>query len=183
VTRYDAEEALLHHYAERPDYGSPLDSHSPAKIAGQVGVEELRGPILDVGCGDGRLAAALPGIQVVGIDYCAERIAKASARGLVFAKFILGDAWDLPGEDQTGTYPTIFAVEVLEHLARPRRMVALLRRLLAPGGVLIATVPRAMPYEAHLQVFATVEQVHDQLEPQVVSEALRQHWVLRWGPL
>jgi len=102
--------------------------------------------VLDIGCGGGLLAEALArrGHDVLGLDPAAEAISAARAhsegRGLSLA-YRVGRAEDLVAEG--ATFPVVTALELIEHVPDPRRLVALLARLLAPGGLLfISTLNR-----------------------------------------
>lgn len=95
-------------------------------------------PILDIGCGDGRLLAYLArrGFSYArGVDISAEQIALATQRGVHATCADLFDV--LPAQRQQ--YATIIAVDVLEHFSREElpRLVALIHAALAPGGRLI----------------------------------------------
>jgi len=69
-------------------------------FAALVGSEQLRGRVLDVGCGTGEhaLMAAKAGFEATGIDIAPTAIrqaeAKAQERGLM-ARFVVGDAFEL----------------------------------------------------------------------------------------
>ena len=98
--------------------------------------------IVDVGCGDGnglgRWAAA-KGHAYLGLDVSHAALAKARSLGLAVQH--ITDASQLP-------LPSISAgavacLEVFEHLLDPASAVAEIKRVLEPGGFLIATVPNA----------------------------------------
>lgn len=52
---------------------------------------------------------------------------------------ILADIHELPIDD--GSFDFVLLTEVLEHVAEPQRALTELRRVLAPGGTLLLTVP------------------------------------------
>ena len=93
--RADEFEAI---YASTPpwDIGRPQAAFADLATAGQ-----LRGRVLDAGCGTGEhaLLAASLGLEAIGVDAAATAIAiaerKARERGLT-ASFRVGDALDLP---------------------------------------------------------------------------------------
>lgn len=102
--------------------------------------------ILDVGCGAGLLAEALAGLghDVLGLDAAGAAIeaarAHAEGQGLALA-YRAGLAEELLAEG--ASFPVITALEVIEHVPDPARFVALLGRLLAPGGTLfLSTINR-----------------------------------------
>jgi glycosyltransferase involved in cell wall biosynthesis len=100
------------------------------------------GSILDVGCGEGIVTerlAAVSGSATVGVDLGTEALQKEWQRregGRL--SFCPGSAYDLPFED--GSFDLVCALEVLEHLERPREALAELARV-SSGSVLVS-VPR-----------------------------------------
>jgi len=101
--------------------------------------------ILDAGCGSGPLFAALreQGAVVTGFDQSAEMLAHARAR--------LGDDADLRVADLAGPLPfadgefdDVIASLVLHYLRDWDPVLAELRRVLKPGGRLIASVNHPM---------------------------------------
>jgi SAM-dependent methyltransferase len=106
---------------------------------------------LDVGCNTGPLLIPLRqrGYDVVGIDVSPGDVHQAEQylceRGLPHAGLAAADGTRLPFRDQS--FDFVLLVDVLEHTDQPERMVAEVGRLLAPGGMVIATVPWAYhPY-------------------------------------
>lgn len=101
------------------------------------------GALLDVGCGDGVFLdmarrAGFP--RCLGFDWDKRRIARAQALGLEacaedWASFCAGQA--------DGAFTTITIFDVLEHFPRPAQALVQLRRMLAPGGRLVVTLPNA----------------------------------------
>ena len=127
---YEAENAtsLLNAYYERP---AVLD------LAGDV-----RGrTILDAGCGSGPLAAELVarGADVVGFDGSPAMIDLARRRlGEAVPLTVHDLAEPLPYDDET--FDDVVASLVLHHLEDWDRPLAEIRRVLKPGGRLIASV-------------------------------------------
>jgi SAM-dependent methyltransferase len=101
-----------------------------ADVAARVRGHE---PVLDVGCGEGALAAALPG--VIGLDRSSTMLAAAPLPS------VQGDATALPfARDSVAAVVTI---NVLYHLDHPEIAIREARRVLRSGGVLAAgTVSR-----------------------------------------
>jgi SAM-dependent methyltransferase len=96
----------------------------------------LRGhdPILDLGCGEGALAAALPG--VIGLDRSPTMLAAAPP------PVVLGDALTLPFRD--ASMRAVACVNVLYHLPEPVQAIEEARRVLRTGGLFAAaTVARS----------------------------------------
>ena len=101
--------------------------------------------VLDVGPGDGwpalPVAAARPDLEVVGVDPSPLRTRVCSANGgrlgLANARFLTADAAALPFAD--GAIELVTAASSLEEAADPEAVLAELRRVLRPGGVLRAS--------------------------------------------
>jgi SAM-dependent methyltransferase len=95
--------------------------------------------VLDVGTGDGTYAlAAERGATVTGVDASREMLdaaaGRARGRGLAI-DLREGDVAHLPFED--GSFDVVIAVTVLCFVSDPRRAVAEMARVLAPGGKLV----------------------------------------------
>lgn len=103
--------------------------------------------VLEVGCGVGAQSEILlrrfPDIKLTGIDLSEKQLtaAKSSLEKLAFAK----DRYDLhlmSGENLTfesESFDGAFLCFVLEHVPDPRRVLAEVRRVLSPGGVIYIT--------------------------------------------
>ena len=94
-------------------------------------------PFLDAGAGTGLNLRWLPAGSV-GIDINPRNVAVLRDR-LPGHRIVEGDIEDLPFAD--GSFGTVVCTEVLEHVPNPRQALAEFRRVLAPGGVLIGSVP------------------------------------------
>ena len=97
--------------------------------------------ILDIGCGAGRLGAALKqrqSMEVIGI----ERHKKAAERACEVLDAVHEiDLGDLSAEYPPGPFDVIVCADVLEHLQQPRPVLERLRSLLAHDGLLVASLP------------------------------------------
>ena len=97
--------------------------------------------MLDVGCGDGRLAReikqVLPGVVVHGCDLSITALNRAEGLDRRYAVDLNVDR--LPEPD--GSLDLVVASEVIEHLIEPGRAVAEFHRVLRPGGHVLITVP------------------------------------------
>ena len=96
--------------------------------------------VLDLGCRDGALTQAYAGgNEIVGVDADREALAEAQKLGIETHWADLDDA--LPFQD--ATFDVVVAVELLEHLRDPKRVVSEVLRVLRPGGTFVASVPNA----------------------------------------
>ncbi len=102
--------------------------------------------IADVGCGVGygaRWLAERTGAKVDAFDASGEAIQTAEKYfphpGVSFQKKAMEDMPDIPN-----TYDMIVALEVIEHLAGPERLVEWARGSLAPGGVFVVSTPNSL---------------------------------------
>ncbi|RSN34262.1 SAM-dependent methyltransferase [Amycolatopsis sp. WAC 01416] len=112
--------------------------------------------VLDLGCGDGRHAyeAYKRGADVVAADlddtalkYVRDMFANLAKAGeapaTASAMAVRTDALRLPFP--TGSFTRVIVAETLEHIHADRTVLAEASRVLAPGGRLVATVPRWWP--------------------------------------
>jgi SAM-dependent methyltransferase len=103
-------------------------------------------PVLDLGCGDGKLLAFL-GSQgfrdVLGVDRSPVQVERG--RRLAPAARVLLDDGAGVLRRSAGAFGVIFCIDVLEHLTRDELLetLRLIAAALRPGGVLIAQVPNA----------------------------------------
>lgn len=98
--------------------------------------------VLDVGCGEGRFAAELAraGAEVVGIDVAAEPLRRARERHpelVDLCRVPAAGAWPLPD----ARFDTIWAGEVIEHVADTSGWLSEVRRVLRSGGKLLLSTP------------------------------------------
>jgi SAM-dependent methyltransferase len=132
---------------------------------------------LDLGCNAGyysKMISDLGFAEVLGVDIEPEFIARACR---YFAsdvprsrrKFEVANAEELDAPDR---FDFILCTEVIEHTARPDRVLANLARALAPGGIAVVTLPNriSIPYAWAMLVHA--------LKRRPVDPVLRDH--LSW---
>jgi SAM-dependent methyltransferase len=91
--------------------------------------------VLEVGCGLGILAgdvaAAAPGVQVVGVELSAAQIAASTPRAGVTT--LQGDAHALDFPD--ASFDLVYARYLLEHVADPERVLREMHRVARPAGL------------------------------------------------
>ena len=105
-----------------------------ARLADAFGGRPCR--LLDLGCGAGFLAndLAARGNQVVGLDASPDalEVARAHADPVRAPVYVEGDAMSLPWPD--GEFDAVCAMDFLEHVEHPHRVIAEAARVLTPGG-------------------------------------------------
>jgi SAM-dependent methyltransferase len=102
-----------------------------------------KGSLLDLGCGQGSVLATLKGHHdVYGLEFDAGARATATARGLSVQSIDLDAVSTLPF---TFSFDYILVSEVCEHLLDPRNVFRLAFSHLKVGGLLVVTVPNAIP--------------------------------------
>ena len=152
---------------------------------------ELRGPVLDGGCGDGRLASLVFDREVawVGVDSSPTQLAANPFRPLV-----LGDMGRLPFRDDV--FGEVTHLWCLYHLDEPTVAIGEAKRVLRPGGRCFAAtsardndpelVPEgypASPFDAEeaaeiVTVGRVVFGVDEGVGPVVLADGVDD----RWGP-
>lgn len=126
--------------AEQVSYDE-LEPENYEKIAEAIGDAN---PILDIGCGEGKLAnfmATTLGKQVHGIDISDYKLAKAQEaaeqHGIShLVQFVNANASRLAFLDDT-SFAAIVSVYTLHELENPRKALQELRRVLRAGGRLV----------------------------------------------
>ena len=153
---YDVEnsQSLLNAYYERP---------AMLRLAGDVQGRR----ILDAGCGSGPLAAALlsRGAKVTGFDGSPAMIQLARRRlGENVALRVHDLAQPLPYRD--GAFDDVVASLVLHYLGDWRGPLAEIRRVLRPGGRIIASInhPFVRPYNDPGQNYFATQQYREDYE-------------------
>lgn len=101
--------------------------------------------VLDLGCGTGALGRWLARQELLVLDgvtlsEAEARIARPSYRQIVVADL---ETIDLATHFTAGTYDAIVCADVLEHLRNPGVLLAQCRKLLAPHGRLLVSIPNA----------------------------------------
>jgi SAM-dependent methyltransferase len=94
------------------------------------------GAILEVGCGEGTLLAALPGEQKFGIDPSIHALERATKRSAAHCAVALAE--DLPFAAKA--FDVVVSVGVMEHFASPDAATAEINRVLRDGGHYVALI-------------------------------------------
>jgi len=108
-------------------------------------VEPVTGKILDIGCNDGTFSKIIleksGASQLVGLDVIKKTVDWADRhwKNTGKMKFIIADAHSLPFDP--GTFDAVFALEVLEHVFDPIKVLNEIKRVLNKNGYAILLVP------------------------------------------
>jgi 2-polyprenyl-3-methyl-5-hydroxy-6-metoxy-1,4-benzoquinol methylase len=98
--------------------------------------------LLDVGCSSGAAAARM-GFQAEGVEPSPEAAESARRDGFRVHTGLLEEA-----RYPAAAFDAVTLIEVLEHLNDPRPLLAECRRILRPGGIVMATTPNAESWTA-----------------------------------
>jgi glycosyltransferase A (GT-A) superfamily protein (DUF2064 family) len=152
--------------------GSPVHSDAPgarvlplearrwsgrADDVDQLVVSRCRGPVLDLGCGPGRMVQALneAGVPALGVDMSAMAVQEARSRGSLAIQSSLADR--LPAEGRWGTVLLMDG-----NIGIDGDVAALLQRcrtLLMPGGSIIVEVDSRPTWHQTRRVRLTADQL------------------------
>lgn len=108
-------------------------------------VEPTRGAVLDIGCADGVFSKVIfdksHADKFIGMDVIKSSIewAKKHWKKEKKMKFIFGDAHKLIFKDET--FDAVFAMEVLEHVVDPKKVLLEIKRILKKDGYGVFLVP------------------------------------------
>ena len=95
--------------------------------------------LLDVGCGTGPmielLASEFPGRRYTGLDLTPKMIEVANAKGIDNARFVVGDAEDLPFDD--ASFDAVICANSFHHYPNPQAFFDGVARVLRPDGKLV----------------------------------------------
>lgn len=96
--------------------------------------------VLELGCGEGRLGARLRerGLEVHGVEVVPAAAERARA---VLDHVVQGDVETVVLDHPDGHFALLLCGDVLEHLRDPWALLRRVRRVLAPGGAIVASVP------------------------------------------
>jgi SAM-dependent methyltransferase len=131
--------------------------------------------VLEAGCGTGAqtvtLARRSPGARFTSVDVSADSLAEAGRRvdaaGLTNVEFRQADIFHLPFGAES--FDHVFVCFVLEHLARPVDAVAILMRLVRPGGTITVIEGDHGSAYFHPDSAAAHDAIHCQVELQAAA--------------
>jgi SAM-dependent methyltransferase len=127
------------------DKATDYFGHARTDIHGLV--PEFTSRVLEIGCGDGTTMRWLRGIRQIdhasGIELVPEIAREASS---AFDEITVGNIESMALNFAANSFDLIIALDVLEHMVDPWRIVRLCGDLLKPGGVMIASLPNIAHY-------------------------------------
>jgi len=106
--------------------------------------QELKGEVLDVGCGRKPYRGFVPAVRYVGIELDTPELREIGEADVYYS------AGRFPLADQS--FDGALCSQVLEHIFEPAAFLQEIRRVLRPGGVLLLTTPfvwdeHSQPYD------------------------------------
>lgn len=151
---------LLNHYNDHIKYYSSIDDNKIIDLCLELsGLDLANKKILDIGCGDGRLLKILEQYNIcdyVGVDYSVNRTNIAQKISTKIPKTIITSTIQDFLINNTDSFDVCFVFEVFEHLQEPKIIAD---KLSLCSNIIIGSVPVNMPYEAHLQIYKTKQDV------------------------
>lgn len=105
--------------------------------------------VLSLGCGPGvDIAFLAEENEVHGVDLSLPALEHARGLSIIPHRADIEKPLDFPD----GSFDIIIATDILEHLFDPKSVLREMRRLLRPGGTLIASVPNHFYWKMRLQI-------------------------------
>jgi SAM-dependent methyltransferase len=120
-------------------FGNLAPTDRELRLLGELSAKR----ILDIGCGGGQnsVACALAGATVVGVDISSMQIAAAQRLALAHKSAVLWRQIDASELDVAvlGRFDTVLALQSLQYMDDPAKVIELSRTLLHTGGTFIAS--------------------------------------------
>ena len=158
------------HHRERRDGGDFV--FVPERVPLLVAAVGRGKRVLDLGCRTGALTRHfLEGNSVVGLDVDPAALEKAAALGVEPVQADVED--QLPFEG--ASFDVVVAGELFEHLQFPDALVAEIRRVLRPGGILAGSVPNAFRVQSRLRFMRGRPPEDDPTHLRMFSPAAMRH--------
>jgi ubiquinone/menaquinone biosynthesis C-methylase UbiE len=135
------------------------------EVVRRAGSPSSQPRVLDLGCGDGLLAAELArtGARVTGADISPVAIERARVAHPELEFEVIASDEPLPFGD--AAFDAVVCLHVLEHVADTQHFLSEARRVLAPRGRIGITVPFHGVLKNVLVALGSFERHHDPLQP------------------
>ncbi|MFA6254119.1 MAG: class I SAM-dependent methyltransferase [Candidatus Paceibacterota bacterium] len=136
-------EAYSEKYYEVADKHDNWDGPTQVKILEFIKNHYQAGQlVVELGCGSANITEFLPNdLRYLGLDSSPAALVKAKARSVKLLSAEFQQSGDEKINLLSGTANFMLCFYVLEHLHRPKEMLAEMARILAPGGFLILLAP------------------------------------------
>jgi ubiquinone/menaquinone biosynthesis C-methylase UbiE len=144
-----------------PEEPGPPPAHLRAFVAGLPHAERA----LDLGCGDGRLTAALDAAELTAADVSDVALGRARPR-LPGAELVALEP-DQPLPFGDNRFDLVLCAETVEHVRDVQLLLSEARRVLTPGGTLALTTPAHGRLTGAVILVAGFERRFDPLSPHV----------------
>lgn len=107
---------------------------------------------LDIGCAEGNFGSWIRQqrhAEVWGLEFSPEAAMKASA---ILDRVLPGDAMQTIEQLPAASFDLVVCNDVLEHLAEPELLLQKIKRVLTPGGVIVASIPNVRFWSAFRKI-------------------------------
>lgn len=118
-----------------------------------------KGRLIDIGCGYGFFLAEMKrrgGWQLQGMDVSSTAVGYAASQGFDVTQATLETA-----KLKDNAYDAVTMFYVLEHVTDPSGVLAEVKRILKPGGMLLLRVPHTTPIVEFLNLFGIKNNLYD----------------------
>jgi 2-polyprenyl-3-methyl-5-hydroxy-6-metoxy-1,4-benzoquinol methylase len=109
--------------------------------------------VLDVGCGAGGFGESLKRIRETEV-WGLEPVQSAAEKAMSRLDRVIQSAFDPESDLPAGSFDCVIFNDVLEHMFAPDKALAYARTLLAPEGVVVASIPNIRSFPAIWQLLA-----------------------------
>ncbi len=135
-----------HHQTRRGEFFVVNGDERGAFLKERIGTGKR---VLDIGCRDGALTSYYcKGNDVTGVDIDSDALARAqTAYGIKTVHADLNGVWPVEGQ-----FEVAVACEIIEHLYYPEQVLAKLYAVLAPGGMLLGSIPHAFSLQSRVRL-------------------------------
>jgi SAM-dependent methyltransferase len=143
-------------WGEDPELFGPKDWYRNSLLISELRRRLKKGSILDYGCGSGICMSRLQKYpySLIGIDITEEnvRYIRRKFNNVSNIRVYQGDETTL--QQLSGYVDAIICGETMEHIKNDRRLVRLFKKVLAPGGYIVLSVPAHQSLWSPIDVFA-----------------------------